>query len=39
MAHYRRKRPRRNQYVGCRCCRIIKNNSKARTKPKDRSSE
>lgn len=35
MAHHKRKKPRK-QSVACSCCHILKNNSKARTKPKDR---
>ncbi len=33
--NHKRKRPRK-QSVGCPCCRILKNNSAARTRPKDR---
>ncbi len=35
MAHHKRKRARK-QTVGCPCCHIPKDNSAARTKPKDR---
>ncbi len=33
--NFRRKRPKKGS-VGCRCCHILRNNSEARTKPKDR---